>query len=104
MFMTLPEGHREKGKTARLRKCIYGLKQPECKWYERLTKHFESSGFALSNFDPCILVRKSESFLIAVYVDDITLYGHPGPMMKHVKKPLKSELDITDLGEPTLAA
>jgi hypothetical protein len=24
IFMTLPEGHREKGKTARLRKCIYG--------------------------------------------------------------------------------
>jgi hypothetical protein len=27
IFMTLPEGHREKGKTARLRKCIYGLTQ-----------------------------------------------------------------------------
>jgi hypothetical protein len=27
IFMTLPEGHREKGKTARLRNCIYGLQQ-----------------------------------------------------------------------------
>jgi hypothetical protein len=27
IFMTLPEGHQQKGKTARLRKCIYGLKQ-----------------------------------------------------------------------------
>jgi hypothetical protein len=26
IYMTLPEGHQEKGKTARLQKCIYGLK------------------------------------------------------------------------------
>jgi hypothetical protein len=83
--MTQLEGHREKGKTARLRKYIYGLKQSGRKWDERLTKHFESSGFAISNFDPCILVHKYEPFFIAVYVDDITLYGHPGPMMTHVK-------------------
>jgi hypothetical protein len=99
IFMTLSEGHREKAKTVRLRKYIYGFTQSGRKWYERLTKHFESSGFAISNFDPYVLVHKSEPFFIAVYVDDITLYRHPGPMMKHVKKPLKSEFDVTDLGD-----
>jgi hypothetical protein len=99
IFMTLPEGHWEKGKTARLRKCIYGLKQSRRKWYERLTKHFESSGFAISNFDLYVLVHKSEPFFIAVYIYDITLYGHPGPMMKHVKKALKYEFNVTDLGD-----
>jgi hypothetical protein len=37
IYMTLPDGRREKGKIARLRKCIYGLKQSSQKWYERLT-------------------------------------------------------------------
>jgi hypothetical protein len=99
IFMTLPKGHREKGKTARCRKCISGLKQSTCKSYERLTKHFESSGFAISNFDPRVLIHKSERLFIAVYVDDITLYGHPGPMMKHVKKALQSKFDVTDVGD-----
>jgi hypothetical protein len=34
IYMTLPKGHREKGKTARLGKCIYGLKQSGRRWYE----------------------------------------------------------------------
>jgi hypothetical protein len=32
-------------------------------------------------------------------VDDITLYGPGGPMMKNVKNSLKSEFEVTDLGD-----
>jgi hypothetical protein len=34
IYMTLPEGRRENGKTAGLRQCIDGLKQSRRKWYE----------------------------------------------------------------------
>jgi hypothetical protein len=99
IYMTLPEGRREKVKTTRLRKCIYGLKQSGRKWYERLTQHFVSYGFVTSNFDPCVLTHKTEVFFIAIYVDAITLYGPGGPMITDVKNTLKSKFEVTDLGD-----
>jgi hypothetical protein len=62
-------------------------------------QHFVSYGFVTSNFDPCVLTHKTEAFFIAIYVDDITLYGPGGPMMKNVKNTLKSEFEVTDLGD-----
>jgi hypothetical protein len=36
---------------------------------------------------------------IAIYVDDITVYGPGGPMMKNVKNTLKSKFEVMDLGD-----
>jgi hypothetical protein len=99
IYMTLPEGHREKSKIARLQKCIYGLKQSGQKWYEQLTQHFISYKFVPSNFDLCVLTHKTEAFFIAIYMDDITLYSPGGPMMNNVKNTLKSEFEVTDGGD-----
>jgi hypothetical protein len=97
--MTLPEGRWEKGKTARLRRCIYGLKQSSQKLNERLIQHFVSYRFVISNFEPCVQIHKIEVFFIAIYVDDIIIYGPGGLMMKNVKNTLKSEFEVTDLGD-----
>jgi hypothetical protein len=99
IFMTLTEGRREKSKTVRLQKCIYGLKQSIQKWYEQLTQHFINYGFIKSNFDPCILTHKTVVFFIAIHVVDITLYGPGGPMMKNVKHILKSGFEVMELGD-----
>jgi hypothetical protein len=99
IYMTLPEGCREKVKTARLRKYIYSLKQSGLKWYQRLTLHFLSYGFVTSNKDPCILIHMTEALFIAIYVDDITVHGPSGPIMNNVKNTLKSEFEVTDLGD-----
>jgi hypothetical protein len=53
----------------------------------------------ISNFDPCFLTHKTEVFFIAIYADDITLYGPGSPMMKNIKNTLKSEFEVTDLGD-----
>jgi hypothetical protein len=52
IYITLPEGHREKDKTARLRKYIYGLKQSGRNWYERLMQHFVIYRFVPSTLIP----------------------------------------------------
>jgi hypothetical protein len=98
--MTLPEGRWEKGKTTQVQKCIYRLQQSGRKWDERLTLHFGSYQFLTSNFVPCILIQRTEPFFIAIYVDDIILDGPSGPMMNNIKNTLKSEFDVTDLGDP----
>jgi hypothetical protein len=83
-YLTQPEGHGEKSKTIRFRKCIYSLKQSSQKWYQQLTHYFVSYEFVSSNFDLCVLTYRTELFFIAIYVDNITLYGPSGPMMKNV--------------------
>jgi hypothetical protein len=51
------------------------------------------------NFDPCVLPHTSEAFFNAIYVNNITLHGHGGTMMNTVKNTLKSEFEVTDLGD-----
>lgn len=99
IYMTLPEGQRIHGKVAKLKKCIYGLKQSPREWYERLIDFLGGLGFKISNFDPCVLVHTEDNFFIAVYVDDLTLFGPPGLLMSRVKCQLKSEFAITDMGD-----
>jgi hypothetical protein len=62
-------------------------------------EHFFSYGFVTSNFDPCVLTPKTEEFFIGIYVNNITLYGPGSPMMTNIKTTLKSEFEITDLGD-----
>ena len=96
--MQLPLGHREEGMYAKLNKCIYGLKQSPQEWYSRLTRHLIPLGFTITSFDPCVLVNKKNNTYIAIYVDDLTLYGSPGKFMEDTVDSLKTEFEVTDLG------
>ena len=52
IYMELREGYGKAGKVARLRKCIYGLKQPAREWYACLSTCLSEKGFGPANFDP----------------------------------------------------
>jgi hypothetical protein len=97
--MRLPEGYRDGNKVAHLKRCIYGLKQSPREWYSHLTAHLRRSGFDTSNFDPCVLRYKSDQFYIAVYVDDLTLYGPPGHQMDTTVLALETEFEVTNMGQ-----
>jgi hypothetical protein len=99
MFMHLPEGYRDGNKVAHLKKCIYGLTQSPREWYSRLTADLRRHGFDTSNFDPCVLRHKSDHFYIAVYVDDLTLYGPPGHLMDTTVLALEREFEVTNMGQ-----
>jgi hypothetical protein len=98
LYMHLPEGQKQHGKVARLRKCIYGLKQSPKEWYSLLTTTLHQLGFYASNFDPCVFIHQTETFFIAVYVDDLSLFGPPGTLMDTVKAKLSTEFEMKDLG------
>ena len=100
IFMRLPEGYRTAGKVARLRKCIYGLKQSAREWYACLSALLRELGFVISHFDPCVFIHNSESTFISVYVDDITIIGVPSsPFVKEIKQQLNQRFDCKDLGD-----
>ena len=96
--MQLPLGHREEGIYAKFNKCIYGLKQSPWEWYGWLTHHLIPLGFTIMSFDLCILVNKKNNTYIAIYVDDLTLYGSPSKFMEDTVDSLKTEFKVTDLG------
>jgi hypothetical protein len=83
---------------AHLRPCIYGLVQSSREWDSSLTTHLQRHGFDTSNFDPCILHHKSNKFYIAVYVDDLRLYGPLEYLLDTPVLALKTEFEVTNIG------
>ena len=109
--MQLLEGSQIDGMCGKLNKCIYSLKQSPREWYHQLIDFLTPYGFVVSNFDPCVLMFKSDNdshndtnnannvLFIAVYVNDLSLFGPKRPVMNNLKDLLKSEFKVTDLGD-----
>lgn len=98
IYMQLPEGFRKEDHVARLNRCIYGLKQSPREWYFRLVEYLKPSGFTSSLFDPCVLVHDSGNLIMAIYVDDIILFGEKGDLIEQTVSLLKSEFKVNDMG------
>jgi len=97
--MDLPEGSQLDGMVAKLKRCIYGLKQSPREWYYQLIEYLRPIGFAVTAWDPCVLVHKSGDLFLAIYVDDITLYGATGELKEQTINVLKTEFKVNDMGE-----
>lgn len=75
------------------------MKQSSREWYFRLVTYLTPYGFAFSAFDPCVLVHSSGSLFIAIYVDDITLFGESNGHLEQTINLLKSEFKVNDMGD-----
>jgi len=77
IYMKLPDGYQHNGQCARLNRSIYCLKQSSKDWYVRLTTYLLPLGYAISSFDPCVLINLQDLIFIAIYVDDVEVqvYG-----------------------------
>jgi len=76
---------------------INGLKQSPKAWYERLTTYLLPLGYAVSSLDPCVFINLQDQIFIAIYVDDITLFGPPVSARSALKIVLKSKFQLTEL-------
>jgi hypothetical protein len=99
VYMDLPEGSRIDEMVAKLKRCIYGLKQCPREWYNRLVEYLGPFGFVITAWDPCILVHQSGNLFLAIYVDDITLFGATGELKEQTINVLKTEFKVNDMGE-----
>ena len=103
IFMKQPQQFEEKGKESlvcKLKRSIYGLKQSSRCWNEALDKHLKKMGFRQSNNDPCIYILQSggETFIIAVYVDDIILAGNTSESIQTFIKGIADKFEVSDMG------
>ena len=84
----------------RLRWSLYGLKQFERIWYNRLSEYLTSHGYVNNELCPYVFIKKSHSgfAMVIVYVDDMNLIGTLVEL-KEIAAHLKSEFEIKDLGK-----
>jgi len=99
VYMDIPEGSRLDGIVAKLKRCIDGLKQSPREWYYWLVEYLGPIGFAITAWDPCVLVHESGDLFLAMYVDDITLFGATGELKEQTINVLKTEFKVNDMGE-----
>jgi len=75
------------------------LKQSPREWYNRLVEYLGPFGFVITAWDPCVLVHESGNLFLAIYVDDITLFGATGELKEQTINVLKTEFKVNDMGE-----
>jgi hypothetical protein len=84
----------------KLIKSLYGLKQSERMWYNRLNELLLNKGYSNSDDCPCVFIRKSSTgfCIISVYVDDLNIIGHTNNI-DEAHNHLKKEFEMKDLGK-----
>ena len=103
VYMNQPEGYEdETGRTCLLVKTLYGLKQAGREWNRELDDKLQKHRFTRLKSDPCAYVQgdKGKREIITVWVDDLLLFASSVQLCERMKKDLRSECEITDLGEP----
>lgn len=104
IYMDQPEGYVVKGqedKVCKLVKALYGLKQAPCKWNKCFDQFMIKNGFEKSEYDLCVYFKKTqdnEYIYLLLYMDDMLLVSRKIEDINEVKKMLKKQFDMKDLG------
>src|SRR5206468_13108585 len=85
----------------KLKKALYGLKQAPRAWFERCSRAVEGAGFQRSQSDHSMFIRRSTSgiVLFLVYVDDIAFSSNDLASINELKRTLRTQFDMKDLGD-----
>ena len=68
----------------KLQRSLYGLKQSGRMWYQHLSEYVIKERYKNDPICPCVFIKKSKTgfAIVAVYVDDINLFGTPEELAK----------------------
>ena len=97
IYLAIPDGMTKMdGKSLKLAKSLYGLKQsPRC-WNEKFNEFLLSVGFQRSQHDYCMYTRinndKSDMLIIVMYVDDLLIAGSSVSNIKKLKRELSEKI------------
>lgn len=88
-----------KGKILKLLRALYGLKQAPRVWYARPATELEKLGFRVSKFDPCVFIHKQHQLIVAVWVDDLLIFGKYEKTINWFRNIMKDIFEMTDEGK-----
>src|SRR5438046_5492640 len=90
---------KEEDLICRLRRSLYGLKQASRVWNQRIRLFLKSIGFDQTYSDPCVYINKKTDIIIAMWVDDLIIFGKDMASINDLKAQLNEEYEMKDLGE-----
>ena len=104
IYMLQPEGCITPGKehkVCKLNKSLYGLKQAPKQWNEKFDNALLKNGFLSVEVDKCVYTKciGKECVIIALYVDDMLIFGTSPSMVHSTKRFLASQFHMKDMGE-----
>jgi hypothetical protein len=103
MYMEQPEGFERYGKDGELlvclvRKSLYGFKQSARLWNRKLREFLKRIGFYQLHSDHCVYINKDTGVILAMWVDDLIIFGKSRVQVDKMKDQLRSEFEMKDLG------
>jgi len=102
IYMEQPEFFETEGKdrshyVCKLKKSLYGLKQSGRMWFKHINALLKSMKLKPCLSDPCVYVNESKTLIVAVYVDDMLVFGEKH-LIELFKSQIKEKLDVRMLG------
>jgi hypothetical protein len=84
----------------KLNKLLYGLKQSERMWYNRLKEFILNKGHSNNDDYLCVFIHKSSTrfYIISVYVDDLNTIGTEIDI-NEARDRLKTEFEMKNFGK-----
>ena len=82
----------------KLNKALYGLKQAPRAWYETLWAFMQKANYTPLKCDYAVFANANRSVLVAVYVDDILIFGKDKSQIQHLKSQLHQRFQMSDMG------
>ncbi|GJU23895.1 retrovirus-related pol polyprotein from transposon RE1 [Tanacetum coccineum] len=103
VYMTVPQGYNQNlppNTVCKLTKSLYGLKQANRQWFEKLTTFLIQLGFKQSYVDTSLFTISHKGSLtsLLIYVDDIVLTSPYASFITFIKAKLHDMFSIKDLG------
>ena len=92
------EVHGRDSHVCRLKKALYGFKQPPRAWYSRIDNYLLSMGFVKGEADSNLyfLLVGDDPLILVLYVDDLFLIGAER-LIKECKEDLDMEFEMKDI-------
>ena len=81
----------------KLVKSIYGLKQSPRLWNKRLDEHLQKLDFEQTESDRCVYINKNTSIILAMWVDDILIFGSDKTSVGLLKLQLSIKFEMKDI-------
>jgi hypothetical protein len=91
------QGNQQGDQVCKLKKALYGLKQAPCVWYQTMEQFLNSQEYRKIQAGHSVF-KHQNGVIVAVYVDDLLLFGADMVKIQVLKKELNKQFDMTDLG------
>jgi hypothetical protein len=101
VYMRLPPGYTQKGKVARVKRGLYGLRQSGNLWHKTLSSSFDDLGLTRSAVDHGVFYSHDDNgtTIVCTSTDDFAITGTPTTRILQFKADLGNHFEMSDLGE-----